>query len=144
MSTSFAIYHNLFIKAPKHKVFEAVSLPEHLNLWWTLKASGEPRVGETYNLNFTDTYNWFAKVVVCTPNKAFHLKMIQSDADWNPTTFGFDLDEKENGTYLRFSHINWSQCNDAYKTASFCWAILLNALKNYLEQGSVVPFEARN
>ena len=26
-------------------------------------------------------------------NESFHLKMTKSDDDWNPTTFGFDLEE---------------------------------------------------
>ncbi|NNC51017.1 MAG: SRPBCC domain-containing protein [Flaviramulus sp.] len=139
----FNIYHNLLIKVAPKKVFDAISLPEHLNNWWTLKSSGKPELNSEYNLNFTDQYNWFCKVSKIKENESFHLRMTDSDKDWNPTTFGFDLELKENGTYLKFSHENWPENNDHFKHSSFCWAILLNGLKNYLEKGVIIPFEDR-
>ena len=127
---SYNIYHNLLIKASKKDVFDAVSQPEHLDNWWTLKSSGVPELGSIYNLNFTDEYDWYCKVVACNTNESFCLKMTKSDDDWNPTTFQFNLQEKGSGTYLRFSHVNWPKDNDHFKHSSFCWAILLNGLKN--------------
>lgn len=144
MKEGFSIYHNLFIKAPRQKVFDAVTLPEHLNNWWSLKSSGRPVLRETYNLNFTNMYDWYCDVVACMPNESFHLKMTKSDKDWNPTTFGFELEEKDNGTYVKFSHVNWPEENDHLKHSSFCWALLLNGLKNYIEKGIVIPFEERS
>jgi len=141
---SYNIYHNLLIKASEKEVFDAVSSSEHLNNWWTLKSSGRPEVGSEYNLNFTDDYNWFCKVSEVKINESFHLKMTQSDKDWNPTTFGFDLEVQNNGTMLKFSHINWKEDNHHFKHSSFCWAMLLNGLKNYLEKGIIIPFEERN
>lgn len=144
MEEGFSIYHNLLIKAPKQKVFDAVSIPEHLNNWWTLKSFGKPKLGEEYNLNFTDKYDWYCKVATCKPYDSFHLKMTKSDKDWNPTTFGFDLEERDNGTYLKFSHVNWPEENDHLKHSSFCWAMLLNGLKNYIEKGTIILFEERS
>lgn len=141
---SYSIFHNLIIKASPKDVFDAVSQPKHLNNWWTLKCSGIPLLHSEYNLNFTETYNWYCLVSKFTPNESFHLKMTQSDDDWNPTTFGFDLEEKEYGMLVKFSHINWQEANHHFKHSSFCWAILLNGLKNYLEKGIIIPFEERN
>lgn len=70
--------------------------------------------------------------------------MTKSDKDWNPTTFGFDLESSDKGTMVNFSHINWPEQNHHFKHSSFCWAILLNGLKNYLEKGVIIPFEERN
>ena len=92
------------IKASAKEVFDAVSLPEHLNNWWPLKSSGTPELDPVYNLKFTDQYNWFGKVVQVEANTSFFIKMTDSDADWNPKTFGFTLEEKENAVCLRFSH----------------------------------------
>ena len=141
---SYNIFHSLLINASKQEVFNAVSLPEHLDNWWTLKSFGKPKLGETYNLNFTDEYDWFCQVTVCKSNDSFYLKMTNSDKDWNPTTFGFDLEEQENGTYLNFSHVDWAETNFEFKNSSFCWAMLLFGLKNYLEKGIIIPFEERN
>lgn len=140
---SYNIYHNLLIKASPKQVFDAVSQPEHLNNWWSLKSSGKPELNSEYNLNFTDKYNWFCRVSKVKVNASFHLKMTESDEDWMPTTFGFELEPKDNGTYLRFNHQNWPENNDHFKHSSFCWALLLNGLKNYLEKGIVIPFESR-
>ncbi|PWH82834.1 SRPBCC domain-containing protein [Algibacter marinivivus] len=141
---SYNIYHNLKIKASVNEVFDAVSQPEHLNNWWTLKSSGTPKLDSEYNLNFTDEYNWYCKVSKVELNRTFHLKMTKSDKDWNPTTFGFDLESIEDGTMLKFSHVNWLEANHHFKHSSFCWAMLLNGLKNYLEKGIIIPFEERN
>lgn len=142
-SNSFAIYHNLLIRATAKQVFDAISLPEHLNNWWSLKSSGKPELHSEYNLNFTDAYNWYGKVVECEPQKSFFIKMTDANQDWNPTTFGFTIEEKENEIYLRFSHTGWPENSDHLKHSSYCWAMLLHGLKNYVEKGIVVPFEER-
>ncbi|MCK0110155.1 SRPBCC domain-containing protein [Flavobacteriaceae bacterium S0825] len=141
---SFNIYHNLVINTSPKEVFDAVTLPKHLDNWWTLKSSGKPELHAEYNLNFTDEYDWYCKVSQVKPNESFHLKMTKSDDDWNPTTFGFDLVDTKNGTLLKFSHVNWLKENNEFKNSSFCWAMLLNDLKNYLEEGKIVPFDERN
>ena len=128
MSQEFSIHHNLLIKSSREKIFDAITIPEHLNNWWTLKSSGKPELGTEYNFNFTDAYNWYGVVSAVQHNESFFIKMTQSDEDWNPTTFGFTLEEKENGTYLRFSHTGWPVDNDHLKHSSFCWAMLLWAL----------------
>jgi uncharacterized protein YndB with AHSA1/START domain len=74
MNPSYAISHNLLIKASAKEVFEAISLPEHLNNWWPLKSSGDPKLRATYNLNFTDEYDWYGEVSRCVINQSsyFH------------------------------------------------------------------------
>lgn len=140
----YNILHNLVIGSTKKEVFKAVSMPEHLNNWWTLKCSGKPELGSKYNLFFTSEYNWYGKVSRCVEDESFHISMTKSDLDWDETTFGFDLEETNNGTLVKFSHMNWPNCNDHFRTASFCWAMLLNGLKNYIEKGIILPFEERS
>ncbi|WP_298758089.1 SRPBCC domain-containing protein [uncultured Psychroserpens sp.] len=139
-----SIYFDFYIDAPKQKVFEAFTLPEHLNNWWPLKSSGKPELGATYNLNFTDAYNWFGEVTKVEANNHFYLKMTNADTDWNPTTFGITLEEHDNKTLFKFSHTNWPENNHEYRNSSFCWAQLLKDLKNYIEKGTIIPFEERS
>ncbi|WP_281542762.1 SRPBCC family protein [Maribacter aestuarii] len=140
---SFSIYHNLTILSAPQKVFEAITHPEHLNHWWTKKCSGIPREGEIYNFFFTAEYDWYSEVVKCKTNEQFYISMTESDADWDSTTFGFDLKAISDGTQLNFSHRGWPQCNEHFKRSSYCWAILLLGLKSYVEKGIIVPFEER-
>jgi len=140
---SHSIYFNFVIKSDKFSVYRAVSDPQHLEKWWPLKCSGIPRVGEEYNFNFTDEYDWYAEVKSCKQWEHIHYKMTKSDVDWNPTTFGFYLKEDKNVTSLDFFHEGWPEFNLEFKQSSFCWAMLLKGLKDYLEQGIVIPFENR-
>jgi uncharacterized protein YndB with AHSA1/START domain len=139
----YSIYHDLVISASKEKVFEGFTSPIHLNNWWALKSSGNPVLDSEYNLNFTDEYNWFCKVSKVQANKHFHLIMTTSSEDWQNTTFGIELEELKNGTLLKFSHLGWRNCNAEFRNSSFCWAILLNGLKKYLEEGLIIPFDKR-
>ena len=140
---SYSIYHDLVIKSDKFSVYKAISEPEHLINWWPLKCSGIPQIGQEYNFNFTDEYDWYAEVQSCKVWEHIHYKLTKSNSDWNSTAFGFDLSEVEAAVLVKFWHINWPECNAEFKHSSFCWAMLLNGLKNYLEKGLIIPFEKR-
>ena len=139
----FNIYHDFVIKSSLKEVFDAVSNPTHLNNWWTKESSGKPQLGYEYNFYFSEKYNWLGKVITFQPNHAFYIEMTKADEDWEPTTFGFNLERIDKGTQVRFFHINWPECNHHFRKSSFCWALLLNDLKNYVEKGIIIPFEER-
>jgi len=143
-SRGHTIYHDLVIHAPLEEVFRAVSDPQELCQWWPQKCSGSPGLDKEYNFFFGELYDWYGNVVTYVHNKAFHVKMTRSEPDWDPTTFGFDLRGKDDGVEVQFWHMGWPECNAHFRTASFCWAMLLNGLKGYLENGTVIPFESRN
>lgn len=140
---SYSIHHDLEINAPIREVYEVVCDPVHLINWWPERCTGIPQTGEIYNFQFTEAYNWFGEVIRAIPNEAFHIKMTQSDEDWNPTSFGFDLESHQNKVLVKFWHVGWLNCNAHFRRSSFCWAILLQGLKNYVEKGIIIPFEER-
>lgn len=141
---AYTIYHNLIINSSKDKVFDAVVNPDQLVNWWPAKCSGKPELGARYNFYFGPEYDWWGTVVQCDPGKAFHIKMAKADKDWNPTSFGFDLEQTNGGVQVSFWHTDWAVCNQHFKIASYCWAILLQGLKNYVEKGVILSFEDRN
>lgn len=138
-----AIYHDLWINASAPAVFESITSPKHLVNWWPLRCSGSPKLDTEYNFYFTPEYDWYGRVIQSEPNRAFHIKMTKSDEDWDPTSFGFDLEPLEGGVQLQFWHKDWPVCNHHFRRSSYCWAILLQGLKNYMEKGVIVPFEDR-
>lgn len=69
--------------------------------------------------------------------------MTKSDDDWNSTSFGFDLSPLDKAVQVNFWHKGWQEQNEHYKITSYCWAILLKGLKDYVEYGIIVPFEKR-
>jgi hypothetical protein len=66
--------------------------------------------------------------------------MTKADEDWTNTVFGFEIVNLEEGVRLEFWHKGWPDCNHHFRRSSWCWAILLNGLKNYIEKGTIVPF----
>lgn len=139
-----SIYHDLVVAAPPDLVFSAITDPDQLIDWWPLRCTGQAEKGASYNFFFSPEYDWHAEVTKVVAKEAFHVRMTEADADWSPTSFGFDLKETENGqTQLAFWHVGWPACNAHFRRSSFCWAILLQGLKNYVEKGIVVPFAER-
>lgn len=140
---TYTIYHDFEIKAPIDQVFQHITQPEHLIHWWPLKCSGKPELNQEYNFYFAAEYNWYGKVIKISHPDTFYIKMTKSDKDWNTTSFGFDLTETNGAVQVAFSHGGWQGSNKEFRNTSFCWALLLNGLKDYTEKGSIVPFEER-
>ncbi len=138
------IYHRFEIAASRTSVFNAVSDPEHLINWWPLKCSGTPLLGSNYNFYFGEPYDWYAEVVQLKINESIHFKVNVAMSEWLPTTFGFDLIENGGSTIVEFEHKDWTEAHQEFRSASYCWAMLLNTLKAYLEKGIIVIFEERS
>ncbi len=138
------ILHDVFIYSDARSIFEAVSQAEKINNWWTLKCSGSAQLATQYNFYFTDEYDWFGEVHSVEIGKHIHWLVTKADEDWTNTIFGFDLVAlEENKTQVKFKHILWDSANDHFRRTSYCWAMLLSLLKDYVESGHVVPYEKR-
>ncbi len=138
------IHHEFTVAGDALRVFDAISLPEQLIDWWPQQCSGEPRLGATYRFYFGEPYDWYGDVVQFVPRESFHIKMTKADPDWQPTTFGFDLREEDGRVHVVFFHKDWPEANQHFRVASFCWASLLRGLRDYVENGTIVPFEQRS
>lgn len=137
------IFHHFPIRASGQKVFDAVSLPEGLNTWWTKSCSGQPAAGATYELGFGAGYDWRGTVSKCVPAETFELELTRAMEGWLGTRVGFILQPGKAVTQVRFHHTGWPETSENYRVSCFCWAMYLRLLKRYVEKGEVVPFEAR-
>jgi uncharacterized protein YndB with AHSA1/START domain len=137
------ILHDLPIKAPIDRVFEAVSTAQGLDTWWTDRSSGTPAQGEEYVLWFGPEYDWRARVTRSTPPSEFELEMTRADDDWIDTRVRIRLQPRDGGTWLQFAHTDWKSANEHYRLSSNCWAMYLRILRRYLEHGESVPYDVR-
>jgi uncharacterized protein YndB with AHSA1/START domain len=138
------ILHEFPVFAPVARVFDAVSVPEELDTWWTLRSAGRPLEGTTYDLDFGPGYRWGAIVTCCTPPALFELKVEDSTADWLGTRVRFELEAAdERRTLVRFAHIGWAEVTEHYRISSFCWAMYLRLMRRAVEHGEFVPYERR-
>jgi len=137
------IYHTFNIKAPVKEVFNGISNPEGLDVWWTKSSEGNPVVGITYRLDFGEQYQWEAIVTKSIPDNVFELQITQADDEWINTKVGFVLSAKNNITEVSFYHSGWRNISENYKFSAYCWAMYLRILKRYIEYGEKVPYEKR-
>lgn len=138
------IYHDVHIKADSREIYNALSDPEHLINWWPLQCIGTARLGEVYSFYFGPEYDWLAKVVSIKENSHIEFEMVQTMPDWEETNFGFTINpDKENTCVLSFKHEGWKTNSHHFRVTSYCWALLLKGLKDYVEEGKIVPFKNR-
>ena len=137
------VFQDFPIKAPARRVFEAVSTPAGLDAWWTKTASGDPGQGAEYELGFGPGYRWRAKATRFVPDSEFELELFEADEDWQGTRLGFQFEENDGATQVRFHHTGWPESNEHYRISCYCWAMYLRLLRRYVEQGEVVEYEVR-
>lgn len=141
---SNVIYHDVDIVADLSSIYDAVTEPKHLNNWWTYKCSGVPFKGAKYNLHFSEAYDWYGEVTQCESDRSFAITMVKSDDQWDYTTFGFEISAvDESISRVSFYHKDWRETGHPYRKTSYSWALLLQGLKQYLEEGTIIPFEER-
>ena len=137
------IYHDFPVFAPPDKVFQVISLPAGLDVWWTKRSAGNPGDGSTYEFWFAPEYDWRGVVRKFAPGEAIEWEMTRADIDWTGTRVGFELSANEGYTLVRFYHKGWPDLNDHFRTSSYCWAMYLRIMKRYIEAGETVPYEKR-
>jgi len=137
------ILHDFFIEAKPIVVYKSISTSSGLNKWWTLDAEGIPENGALYKFYFGPKFNWKGKVTTCIPSKSIEWEMIECDLDWNNTKVGFNLADKDGGTFVNFYHKNWPSKNEHFRQSSYCWATYLRLLKRHIEHGEFVPYDHR-
>src|SRR5262245_57069921 len=113
------------IKAPPHRVYQAVSNPAGLDCWWTERSSGTPVEGAEYEVGFGPQYDWRAKVTRSVPDAEFELRLVAADNDWLDTRVGFRLEDKGETTWVKFYHTGWPGQNEHYRVSCHCWAMYL-------------------
>lgn len=137
------ILQDLPIRAASEALFRAISTPQGLDAWWTGTSYGEARLGAEFKLGFGPEYDWRAQVTRCAPNVEFELQLTRADADWTGTRVGFLIEPRGDLIWLRFHHTGWPTANEHYRISCHCWAAYLRILRRFLEQGELVPYEAR-
>ena len=135
-----SIKHYLLIKAQPEKVYTALSKTEGLCGWWTVEAKADERVGGTAEFTFGERYYNKMKITNLLNNKKVEWKCLEGDKEWIGTTVLFDLEEKDGGTILRFSHNNWKEETDFFASCNYNWGYYLKSLKQLCETGKGTPF----
>ena len=131
----YHILHDIEIHGFRDEIFAALTKPELLNKWWTVKAEGRPEVNAEYRFYFSDEYDWKAKILEVHPPASVSYQMTRADNDWTNSILSFEIIEIDHlRQNLRFEHRNWRSVNDHFRKTSYCWALYLNAMKKLVEK----------
>ncbi|HPG07938.1 MAG: SRPBCC domain-containing protein [Lewinellaceae bacterium] len=137
------IYHNFPIHAFINSVFETITTPKGLDLWWTKSSAGKSGAGELFQFDFGPDYQWTAILSEYIPHEAVEWTLQEADQDWAGTKVGFHLKQNNQVTDVQFYHVGWKSENEHFRISNYCWAMYLRILKRYLEFDEYVPYEER-
>ena len=70
-------------------------------------------------------------------------KCVDSDPEWIDTLVSFEIEEKNQKSYLTLKHTNWREVTTFYRFCNYNWAIFLYSLKSYCEDGVGLPYQNR-
>jgi len=139
-----AIDHKFPIRASSRDVYAAITTPEGLDAWWTLKSEGEPEEGSNYRFFFAPEYDWSGRVLSAVRDSLIEWEFTSAEPDWTGTILRMELEEKDGWTWVSFRHNKWAEANDHFRTSSYCWASYLRLLKRFVERGEVVEYSKRD
>lgn len=131
------------IRAPIDRVFDAISTPAGMDVWWTSTCAGGGEIGAEFRLGFGPQFDWAARVTKLERPSVFQLEMVRSDDDWAQTRVRFELRADRDLTWLQFAHEGWKSANEHFRISAGCWAMYLRVLRRNLEHGETVPYEQR-
>ena len=132
------IYHQVGIKAPVEKIFNAIATLHGVSGWWTL-TSGDPAIEGELTFSFGE-HDVFAKVTAYENNKHLEWTIQGQDGEWLNTRICFDLDEKQDQVMVNFQHADWKEATEFLAHCSTKWAMFLLSLKKYVETGTGMSF----
>ena len=147
------IHQEIVIKAPRSKVWKALTTPSQFSEWFRARLSAKQfRVGE--RVNAVSTYPghegtaFFLLITEITPETDFAWKWApggkstESTEDEDPfTTVVFELEEIPGGTRVKvtesgFEHISLARRAKAIEGNTRGWELQMQNLHNYAEQNS--------
>ena len=135
------ILHRITIDAAPDRVFDALTLSEGLQSWWTRDSSATPEMGSVAVFKFLQgTIVFRMRVEELVPGKRVAWLCLGDPQAWEKTQLTWDLEFTESGgTDLRFAHRGWASMEGEYPRCNTTWGHLMHLLKAYAEGKPVEP-----
>lgn len=133
----------IHIDATPEIVFEVVSRPEHIKMWWPDDASFEPVPGSVGKVVFGD-HDMVEpiRVVEVDPPRKFAFRWITGDGrvpdEDNALLVTFELEPSGDGTILRLTESGWRELGweaavleESFRDHERGWDVFLPRLRDY-------------
>lgn len=138
------IVHRVGIKAPPHKVYEALSTIEGVSGWWTKNTSGDYQVGKIITARFfSSDENEIGKmdieVKAMEKDKLVRWSFIDGPKEWIGTEVIFELKQDADFSIVLFTHSNWREQIEFTAHCSMKWGTFMLSLREFVETGKGKP-----
>ncbi len=138
------IKHSVFIRAPREKVWSALTTPQGLDGWWGTRGSEiDLRPGGKMTLRWREwgaerdtNFDGDCVVLEVVPPKRFVFKW--GDPTETMTTVEFDIEERDGGILLRVWEHGFAATargRQSFEGNSIGWGEATTLLKFYVEHG---------
>lgn len=134
---SLMIFHEVPISASAEKIYQALVTESLLSEWWLKNAKIENRIGGIATFPLSDGVNQIKiRIEELQPYKLVRWTCLgHKHAEWLGTQIQFEIIQKENSSFLKFTHSGWRDTSGVYGFVSYYWAALyLTHLKKILEK----------
>jgi uncharacterized protein YndB with AHSA1/START domain len=132
----------IWIEAPPEVVFDVVSLPEHISMWWPDEATLEREPGAIGQLTWDGGHQAVITVVDVEPPRMFSFRWVAPDGQpadaSNSLMVTFELVPSGSGTLLRLTETGWRQkgweaavLEEAFRDHERGWDMFLPRLQRY-------------
>ena len=123
------LHHRIAIRAPRTKVFQALSTAEGL-AWWCSKVE---RTEVGLLLAFDDGACVLRMRLEAESPEQVRWTCLGDPDDWKGTVLKWEMTELDGITHLAFTHAGWLAPTAHCATTNTCWGHLLFGLKTRLE-----------
>jgi steroid delta-isomerase-like uncharacterized protein len=135
------IIHSFAIRAPRSRVYDALSTREGLAGWWTTDVRGESAVGRTVSFRFADVFKPDMRVGALEPGRLVKWTCVGGEENWQDNGFSFELSDDGQLTRLMFRQEYARELDDkTYGEFNYNWGYYLTSLKALCETGTGKPF----
>ena len=135
------IVHAIQISAPAERVYSLVSTAGGLSTWWAADVSEPDGAVELGFFNRQTVYR-LRKQNATQPKRMEWL--CETGQEWSGTRLVFHMEQRGNGTLLRFTHAGWQAPTDYFTSCNTTWGGLMFRLKAAAEGKSPGPLFLRD
>lgn len=138
-----SIEHLQIINVPSSMIYDVLTTSNGLSKVWTNELTVHNKIGLTNEFCFGSNDITKMQILELVRDSRVVWKCVDSDPEWIDTLVSFEIEEKNQKSYLTLKHANWREVTTFYRFCNYNWAIFLYSLKSYCEDGVGLPYQKR-
>lgn len=128
------LLHALVIRARPERVYDALTVQQHLSTWFAPGARVGSLPGDTLEFPF-GAHTMCFTLLVRKPPSFISWRLVRGMPGWEDldAEVSFSLAVATRGTRLYFRMSGWPALDETYAGVNYTWATFLTSLKTYCE-----------